>query len=944
VAQCCDDVDNALWLDDFESGAPLAANYVDPETGAGNNPGTHNVTLEAGHGINGSIAAHSDHGTNAGFFATFGKRFPTDLDHCENVRREFAVGGRWNFANTVGTVSSGGFYIMEIRYAAETAFSVYRVLRDIVLYDSNNDEVGRIYNIIPAVAGTYTKIEMRGSISSDNNMLDGWIEFRINDRVYDKNEDAAAVQPGDPPIDCPKGWTELAFDQATIVDGRGAGWDRVIIATQGDFDCYYIFETATFCQEPQILNKPGGKCDPPGPGGSSFDGSASGDRIVHKGGYTTAYVAPTYGGVPATAADPTDAQTLTDAVTPIVSMELTLCDASVKRYAQLPIVHAGASPINGRVMRWGSIPFRLADRFGNLPSQTYEIELDDTDGELRALLATGANRFYTRWEVRVYVESDIARLAGTAKRSLARGRVIAPPVTGDYTVTLVVGDELTRQYGATSLDRELPWVRMRDVFKSGFSATGMIYQQNLPEDFEDEVLPIIYGEASDDIKQQQGITPVGINKTIYAGTFLLKSGSEKWYGFVVSLYAIKAAAGGGLFASNMHPECPGSVRIDPDKYTGDWLVPGLGNWASYFGTNYHDITVGDRTYRVTMIFGRGSVAKQHVDGKVPVSVNAFGIETTGDSSGTLISDAAYILQHQLDHPILRRTTSGNWGAVGAFADGTAKVRTTSALAVKTIHDARITNGYRDRFIMDTARPAKDWLADGGVSFDIRTYVNHHGQSCFSTFDDAASTSSLTTFTELLHIKKDSFQILPERNGDIENVQPYQYGPEPATGRFVGSDTHKAESAIDDWGEERQADPLVYEGIYTAAVAADVTSRRMFTTVHGITRGVFVIDLAGIDLTPGQLIRLTHSAGFGQLGWTDRVLRVVGVVVNPNVSDPPTDDDLTCTIEWEDVHHLLLYPGSTTVSAIGFHPVGTEAGATALLAGSEADGTAYRAGT
>ncbi len=927
MAQCCSDL-TAIHLDNFDDGAPLSARYININNGA---------AVTASEGINSTAGAGGINGAN------FKRRFDDNLDRCENFRTGFAI-GFWYKPTDADDVDDG-VSIMEIRgpgspfvgdrdVIESTLLGIAIYGTDLVVVEGTNIHLDEpaytIYNAFPLNELTF--VEVRGGINPyGTDPAQGWMEVQINGEYYAFGEDVATVDVEDenrflfPPCQ------RLALD-----GGFALGWDCVFFEPYGFIDCLYIKETAAFCNFETKTNKPQ-PCDPPGPAGSTFDGTASGDRIVHKNGYVTPYVAPTYNGTPATASDPSDAQTLTNAASVVVTTKITLCDASVKRYAQVPVVRSGVALTQHRVNRYGPIPFRLADRFGNLPSQTYEIELADEDGELRALLASGVNRFWTRWQVDIEVSSDVARLAGTAPRSLARSRVIAPPVTSDRTVTLVCGDELTRQYGATSLDRELPWVRMRDVFKSGFTATGMIYQKNLPDDLEDQVLPILYGECSDDIRQQQNITPAGIDKVYYAGTFLLKSGSQRWYGFLVSLYAIKDPTGGGLYASNMDPECPGSVRIDPDKYSTDWLVPGKGQWSSYFSTNYHDVTVGGTTYRITMIFGRGRVAKQHVDGKVPISVNAFGIETTGNTAGTMISDGNYILQHLFDHPVLRRTTSGNWGAAATFSDGVAKVRTTSFLATKTIHADRISTGQRGRLILDEPRPAKDWIADACVSWDLRPYINHHGQIVATTLDDTAAITGLTTFTELLHIKEGSFQIQPERNGDVENMQPYQFGPEPATGRFAGSNTKKVAAAITNWGEERAADPLVYEGHYLSAAALDVTSRRLLATKDGIVRGVFDIDHAGIDLTPGQLIRLTHASGFGTLGWTDRILRVVGVIVHPDV------DDLFCTVEWEDVQGLLAHTGSSTDGAVGFQPIGSSAGLTAKVLGSSVSGTAYRLG-
>src|SRR3954468_2253456 len=115
MAQCCVDTD-ALWTDDFESNA-FTANYRDVTTSGwpgDTTPGGLDCALLAGHGINGSVAVHSAHVGNPGFYAEFARVYTTDVDQCGNLRNEFGIGGQWNWAND--PPHAGGFYICELRH------------------------------------------------------------------------------------------------------------------------------------------------------------------------------------------------------------------------------------------------------------------------------------------------------------------------------------------------------------------------------------------------------------------------------------------------------------------------------------------------------------------------------------------------------------------------------------------------------------------------------------------------------------------------------------------------------------------------------------------------------------------------------------------------------------------------------------------------------------
>lgn len=977
--QCCVDDDRVLfrWQPD---GAPLEAYFyriVD-------------VTIEDGHGMDGDDAAHSEHTGAAGNYAEFSwgtspaadpltdEQVTATKDECGNERRSFAVGVVGNFINdywqTAGPdIAAWPVIMLRTGYDAvgqSVSGAVLYVLvygRDIIISGSDNitspdDALIHVRNVLLR-DGTFQKLEVRGMLNSVTEervpAKDGWIEIRVDGRIYQDGDDAATMPPLDPenpPVICPTPRTLQFIKDDSIFPAGGLdfGWQSVHFGPMGDIACLYIKAEAAYCNEvlspdPSTSGTSRQDCDPPGPGGSSFNGQAQGPRVVHPGGYSVSYEAPTMGGAPATASNPTDAQTMTAATVPLYSVDFNLPDTNLVRWSMLGavLVRAGAQRSDDRLLAITPPATFLADRHGAMRAVTWSITVDDRDGLIRGWMNSATNRYLLNLEVRLFVEDNASRLAGTARRYVTRGRIANLHVDDEnLTVTFDLTDELSRERSPWSLDRPLPPATLGEIFKSTSTATGIVFLDDCPEETAGLAAPIILGPASDEDRLLRGKTPAGINPWRYVGDVRLQSGSERWHAYAVCLYAVKGSAhsSSAVFGSNLHRECAGSVRLDPDLFEagGSLLVSDRGAWSSYFATPYIDVTVDGVTYRMTMRFGRGPVSDAHVNGEVPISENIWGVEHVGDASGTMITHAADVAQWMLDQPIFHSKTSGVWGSVAAFADGTAKVRTSSFNAARTIHGERLGSNYPVTMILGQQRPRRDWLAELQVGTDLRFGINHHGQVIAFTLDDQPSLANLVTFTDLAHIEAGSFKVSPNVHADLENWETFNYGPEPATGRTAGTpDRVRDTASIAGFGLHKAEDKL-FATTRHQPMARSVSSRHVMTTREGIRRGVFNIDLAGLDLTIGQLIRVTHFAGIGTTGWRYRILLVVGLVPNPM-----PEDGFPVTVWWEDVHEQLVFndgalPGSET-ARVGFHPVGSVAGGTAWTVGSVAAGTAYRVG-
>lgn len=955
-----------------------------------------------------------------------------------------------------------------------------------------NVDVLRVLNANSLAESPRRKYEMRGSLSSLNedgtSNNDAWVEVRINDRVYQDGEDFDTVDPTSPPNICTQGTRGLnTYNQL--------GWSVGRVHSLSS--CCYLNESATYCQSGD-LGSGGGSgdggsdspiCDPPGPGAGSFDGSSDGPRRVAPGGVTPVYIEPVGEGVPALAEDEVDPQPLTTMTAPLVSLDLTLCDATVHRFAKARINRQGAPPSLPGVISWGDVTYPLSDRFGNLQAQTWDVTLADPDGTIRGWLGSGSNRFYKRWEGKLFIEDDAARLAGTARRSLARGRCSTVRVTEDFTVTLTFSDELSRHDSPFSLDRELPHVLMGDVFGPGWHADGVVPLTAIADQMAARALPLLGAEPSDEYLAAEGGIPIGINKLHYICDVRLVDGNT-WHAYAVCLYAVYGIP--ALFGSNQNPDCPASVRLDMSNF----LVPGWGSapfaWSLYFGQAYIPIVRHGVTYWVTMIFGRGPVSQAHVDGKVPLSCNVNGYETVGDATGELIDDAGYFLHWLLDVPFLRRLTAGPWGDVARFPDGVSKIKSSDFTAIVARHAQRISygvdvgetegfnhmrsgdfatgwgfnwfpdvgwdqvaeaaqhtpgsagrlvnntfeivegttyrlrftlsgctagvltvnpdsstplvlgpgdngaivadvvmdgpdfhvvifaadadfdgtlddtslraiippvpkrRGYRIGLILDTQKSARDVLAQVLVSMDVRLGLNHLGQITATTPELVPDLASLVTFRDDLHIEEKSFKITSEISGELENSLDYEGGPEPASGRLtVPKANRTVTTSVTNWGDVYKAQPQTFICAYRAKVCNDLAARRLSETQDGITRGEFMVDLAGSELAGGQLIRLTHHAGLGPLGWTNRILRATTRVLHANKSIRNEDGSwsvdpvaFSTQVTWEDQHTKLEKPPGAVgpgTSRIGFRPMGRNTDGTGWRMGSIADGTAWRMG-
>lgn len=604
------------------------------------------------------------------------------------------------------------------------------------------------------------------------------------------------------------------------------------------------------------------------------------------------------GGVPVMVDDPDDGESLADAVTPVVKIEWTLADGSIRRSAKLPIHKPATIPYQEEIVSYSPISYAMADHQGNIEALSASIGFNDSDKAISSVLTDPTNQYIIGRRIQGWIESDANRRAGlTPFRLFSAVITNYPELSEDLTLTIPIADELGYRYSPFSFDRQMPFRTLRpEMFP------------NLPLQNQGLSVPIIYGEMSDESRvndPEPNNIPYGIVPTFFLGTRDLTpiagGAAETWDAYLVCGHAIKSIA--AWFGSNLSVDSSGSVRMAASSADagGDFLIPGYSNWDLYFTTPYTDLTdTNGVTERYTIIYAKGLVSDAAVGGGTPITLNVCGIETVGDGSGDLITDIAYQVMHFIAYWVLPDISyrTGEWGDIPIYPTMVPKISTTSFQQVKEIHDARLDGGYPGAWELTTQAAVKEILVDLQIGGGLRLWRNNHGQIGAFTLDETQDISDLVVITAE-QMQKNSFKYTP-RVDEIENVIPYLYGPEPATGRYTGPKQFFVDTnSVTNYLGERRAQDIAINTTRSADVANDVILRRGLWSSNTPGYVQFTTDLGGLDLRLGQLIRVKHYAGLGLTGWTDRILLVT------KIQPVPEETEFNVQVFCEDVHRLFV---------------------------------------
>lgn len=719
----------------------------------------------------------------------------------------------------------------------------------------------------------------------------------------------------------------------------------------GKFVGYELYEGWSDGQTDATLDPCCATSGIPGGGTQNIDGSVNpiGPRQGVVAGVPPSYTPCTGGGLLTTATDPTDPQTLDNALDPIIHLKLTPASSGVQRWGTADI-NAGTTspPIKAKVMKGGWSPIHtevLANRDGVLPAHGFSVKVQDaTDRQIHTWTET-ADRFLLNRFAEALIETYGQRQIDTEARKLAAGYLVDWDFLDDLVVSLGFADLVG--WRGSAMKTTVP----KQTVHQGWAPDA-------PEDSLGRRVPWIYGEMNDErdwwldnnrlpVGILSGI-PVGKGHTINFTNLLVPGmGTVDWECFLIGKVC-KDVKNPYFWNGDNEQALRGRLPVNV-SYVTDYLFPSMPDWSSWFSDPFVRILGTDGvTQDFTMGFLRGPRGYQaRVTGRYPVSVNVCGIEATGDGTGTMISAGAHQLAHFICYGVFGNHTSGVWGAIPTLPNGVPVLNRLSVDTTKTIHDLRLSGGYPGAFAVGAT--GKDGqLAEQAVTalargFDIKLKRDHFGALGLTTLNDQADISSLVSFDDS-SIRKSSAGLSPDVEL-FENAKTGDWGPEPATGRNTGLVRRIVDQeSVTNWGETREGAIRTNLSTRVQAVADDVAARELLRDSNVPQRGSFDTDQRGLSLSAGQLIRLTSEWLPGAVGWINHVVQVTAVIELPN------DKELLTTIKFDDVHALLnttalqqsiFSPGGLATGPAWGNPIGDEGLGTAQPLGDEAAGTARR---
>jgi hypothetical protein len=280
-----------------------------------------------------------------------------------------------------------------------------------------------------------------------------------------------------------------------------------------------------------------------------------------------------------------------------------------------------------------------------------------------------------------------------------------------------------------------------------------------------------------------------------------------------------------------------------------------------------------------------------------VTANVEGIETNGDGSGTLLTNADDVFAHIMLNWIFNNYQSsigpyapptGPWFTDVAYASGI--WNQASVEAAKVVADGRVPGGYVGSGTLDEVIEAREWIRELLISFDLELYFDNatstQGAWCIRRFDPTVLRTSLPHWSAGADaILKDSFSLdIPV--DQMMNVLPFFGGPttqrmdtaapQGATNargggwRISGEMTSTA--SVSRFGMAI-AEPFYLKWTDHAATVTDVMARYLKYQELPPVIATFRIGLRALTSPLGSLIRLSHPDGLGASGWTEHVCKV-----------------------------------------------------------------------
>lgn len=183
---------------------------------------------------------------------------------------------------------------------------------------------------------------------------------------------------------------------------------------------------------------------------------------------------------------------------------------TVYRWSQRPFADAGAWS-EGRLITWGAIERAASTPDGDYDIPNVDVEIDDSDGLIRGLLADPTTRYVTSREAAIELLSETGRAAGTAWRTLSRGRVTDIQALPGRKAKIRFADCVGSHFSGFDLEQKL-----------GVPITRREHP-NADDKVVNRIYPIVIGEHSDvgAVDENGNAADKGLLPVIDVGNYLI---------------------------------------------------------------------------------------------------------------------------------------------------------------------------------------------------------------------------------------------------------------------------------------------------------------------------------------------------------------------------------------------------------------------------------------
>lgn len=385
----------------------------------------------------------------------------------------------------------------------------------------------------------------------------------------------------------------------------------------------------------------------------------------------------------------------------------------------------------------------------------------------------------------------------------------------------------------------------------------------------------------------QEARPQGRVKAFYTRDVVLPN-TDTWREFIIAGHAIQ-----GVDDWYYDPQTGPITSVEINQGDGtEWLFPKSGSaWSSQFTTLYRDIVGLDgQTRRFTFGYGRGPKADLAASGNAIITLNIRGIETTGSSTGDLITDLHDQALHFLRHFVAASGEgylTGNWGPMPTMGnEGICVIDEASFKALKSQRQAELPGGLitaggfgANGELIDVTEGLKRFMMSGDFRFGPNRFwqISAYALNENLTVDDLSPTLSDEYDAHLR-----TFKPYP-RLAELQNVLPFKYNRNHVLDRWdADNQLYTNQDSINRWRVTQTSEPLEFHFI-TDPTTADFMIQKFARRLGDVPVYVVIegsICLMHEDYDIGKVFPLKHWRGLKNNGWNGEAMWIQSSTFNP----------------------------------------------------------------